>query len=444
MTFDYFDPESAIRQAVEILESAGPEVAGSPSMSVEFRASDLQELCQDEEDWLILTNRLAPKPGIALQVGDLPCRYDRRGPRIKQALIEAIGASHKPFLDGTIHWLDVNDVMDRCGESYEDVREAIEREKADTSGSSLPWLASMSLTYKPGREPIRPPYPETPLVDLYQKRSDTLGSGATGSVAIHRVRRTTTWASADQDIALKIVPEHALLRLNTSLTTGRARLLREFKTGRRHRSDRLVKTYDIFRVAIHEGSRGGAVPAYGLVMDAVAGRNLADSYFRTESPALRRRYALQLAEAVADLHAIGVVHRDVKPENAIVRTTTDSVVLVDYGIAKTQEDQTLTAAGDRAFTNLYAAPGQMLDASQEHKEDDIYALGLSLFEIVTGQLPFAGIHPVRLFPEKERGPLPVGNLDADDPRLASLLQRMTDPDRARRPTVSAVVDALRA
>jgi serine/threonine protein kinase len=441
MQLDYFDLVPAVERALGILEAMPAEVAGNPAMTINFQESDLAEICRSSDDWAVLCNRLSARPGIEL--GE-PCRYTRRGPRIRQAIAEERGRAMEPFFqNGGMLSVNLPNIVARSGESPEHVMEELRREIDEHMKSQLPWNASASIDQRRGdeREPL--PYPATPLVGLYERCSELLGSGGTGRVAAHRVCHRTTWAAAGQRVAIKIVPEFELFKVSPNRDAGRERLLREFFAGRRHNSSRLVKTHDIFHVDIHEASLGGPQPVYGLAMDLVEGKPLSEACAQEPSRSKRLRYSLQLAEAVADLHAIRFVHRDIKPQNAMLRDSTDSVVLVDLGISKSANDDTLTATGERVCTPLYAAPGQLSDAREERFEDDIYSLGVSIFELVEGARPFAETHRERLLATKEGGPLQVGDLETSDPEFARLLQAMTAPIRAARPSIADACATLR-
>jgi serine/threonine protein kinase/tetratricopeptide (TPR) repeat protein len=108
------------------------------------------------------------------------------------------------------------------------------------------------------------------------------------------------------------------------------------------------------------------------------------------------RYGLQIADAMGSAHAAGIVHRDLKPGNVMI-SRHDQVKIVDFGIAKQSHDATglmatqaeLTSPGFFLGTLCYAAPEQHMNLPADHRVD-IYALGVVLFKMLTGELPFAG------------------------------------------------------
>lgn len=135
---------------------------------------------------------------------------------------------------------------------------------------------------------------------------------------------------------------------------------------------------------------------YYIVMEYVEGRSLRD-IIRAEGqiPAVAAaRIAAELADALTFAHRRGVIHRDVKPGNVLI-TGTGQVKLTDFGIAANQFDanQGLTQAGSVMGTATYFSPEQ----AQGHPVDgrsDVYALGVVLYEMLTGVPPFSGESPV--------------------------------------------------
>jgi len=98
--------------------------------------------------------------------------------------------------------------------------------------------------------------------------------------------------------------------------------------------------------------------------------------------------AARLAEALTYAHRAGVVHRDVKPANVMFDPATDSVKLTDFGLARSA-DAEATRSGLLLGSPAYMAP-ELLAGARADARSDFYALGVLLFELLTGQLPFAG------------------------------------------------------
>src|SRR5690606_18961054 len=105
-------------------------------------------------------------------------------------------------------------------------------------------------------------------------------------------------------------------------------------------------------------------------------------------------YMLQACEALAEAHALGIVHRDLKPANLfrIERVDgTPSIKLLDFGISKVIAHQVaLTQTSSMLGSPLYMAPEQMTSSKHVDARADVWALGIILFELVTGEPPFQG------------------------------------------------------
>jgi serine/threonine protein kinase/Flp pilus assembly protein TadD len=118
--------------------------------------------------------------------------------------------------------------------------------------------------------------------------------------------------------------------------------------------------------------------------------NLA-SQTRRLSPELAATYGLQLAEALAHAHAQGIIHRDVKPANALF-TSSGQLKLTDFGLAKFLGSATLTQAGAPIGTPAYMSPEQV-EGKEIDERSDIFCLGAVLYELVSGRLPFDANKP---------------------------------------------------
>jgi serine/threonine-protein kinase len=138
-----------------------------------------------------------------------------------------------------------------------------------------------------------------------------------------------------------------------------------------------------------------------VVMEYLDGESLAQLIAREGPIAPDRALALtrQVADALAAAHAKGIIHRDVKPENIFIckRDERDYVKVVDFGISKSlkpgeqePESPRLTQTGMVLGTPLYMSPEQARGEDQLDHRIDVYALGVILYEMITGEVPFRG------------------------------------------------------
>jgi serine/threonine-protein kinase len=129
-----------------------------------------------------------------------------------------------------------------------------------------------------------------------------------------------------------------------------------------------------------------------FVMELLEGRTLT-RVLREEGPLDPRRcaeFARQIAEALAAAHAKGVIHRDLKPDNVILQQLNgdhSTVKVLDFGLAKVAISSRLTRPGVAYGTPHYMSPEQAGGESFDHRVD-VYALGIVMFEMVTGRVPF--------------------------------------------------------
>ena len=101
---------------------------------------------------------------------------------------------------------------------------------------------------------------------------------------------------------------------------------------------------------------------------------------------------LQLCEALEYIHARGIIHRDLKPENILV-TSEGKIKLLDFGIARMQGMDLSSEQGAMVGTVAYMSPEQLQNARLTHAQSDIYSLGILMYELFTGRLPFEASDP---------------------------------------------------
>jgi serine/threonine protein kinase len=159
----------------------------------------------------------------------------------------------------------------------------------------------------------------------------------------------------------------------------------------------------------------------------------------------RIRHALsQLVAGLSALHGLGRLHRDVKPSNVLVENATERVVLVDFGIATELRDHRARPSeiGPMPGTPEYMAPEQAAGAALGEAVD-WYAVGVLLYEALTGTLPFVG-PPLQILVEKQRTmPRPPREIAPDAPAdLAALALDLLQTDPAARPSAQEILARL--
>jgi serine/threonine-protein kinase len=185
-----------------------------------------------------------------------------------------------------------------------------------------------------------------------------------------------------------------------------------------------------------------------LVMEALRGETLAAVLERTpilpDDVALR--YVREAASALAAAHRTGVIHRDVKPENMFLVRNGDEVTLkvIDFGMAKVPRDGTSSVEGLVMGTVQYMAPEQIISEPVDARTD-IYALGVVLFRMLTGHLPFDVEMGTDLLGHQLFSPAPPPSwLDDDlDPNVERVIlcAMRKDPDN-RYPTMECFLEDL--
>ncbi|HET9957661.1 MAG TPA: serine/threonine-protein kinase [Polyangiaceae bacterium] len=196
----------------------------------------------------------------------------------------------------------------------------------------------------------------------------------------------------------------------------------------------------------------GELPEFGpyLVMELLEGRTLQGIL------AVRLRIGVhetvqvgrQLCEALAVAHGRGVLHRDIKPSNIFVardETGREVVKLIDFGIARTTSDSNkLTQQGAVLGTPEYMAPEQMMGHGQMDERVDIYAVGVTLYECLTGNVPFDGSFGEVLLKSSTQEIPPIRAKSPTVPaELAATIEKALARDpNDRYPSMSAFVESL--
>jgi tRNA A-37 threonylcarbamoyl transferase component Bud32 len=201
-------------------------------------------------------------------------------------------------------------------------------------------------------------------------------------------------------------------------------------------------------VPIHFVGEGEGLVYYA--MPYLEGRTVTE-LLRAEGP-LSADYALRIVEPILDAlqhaHDHGLVHRDVKPDNILLESSTGRPLLVDFGIVKYLDGPAhLTEAGFIVGTPLYMSPEQALGSQSVDARSDVYGMGAVLFQLLTGAPPFEGTDSQEIVGRHIREPVSSASLSRDSvpPWIAAIVLRcMAKHPDDRFPTARAVLEAIRA
>ena len=262
--------------------------------------------------------------------------------------------------------------------------------------------------------------------------------GAGGMGVVWKARDTRL----ERDVAVKLLPAGAV-----GDDVARARLLREAKAAGSLQHDGIVRIYDV-----GEADAGSAF----LVMELVVGSSLRDTL--SEGRLTRRErldVVVQIARALAVAHEAGIIHRDVKPENVLVRPD-KRPILLDFGLAKPIPSglaktidvgagpTNITQEGSVVGTPAYLAPEQ-IRGDEAGAAADQFALGVTAFELLTGRMPFVGSSVLAVLASVLHETPPLASkvcADVSAPVAEVLARAMRRDPSTRWPNVSAFADAL--
>jgi serine/threonine-protein kinase len=248
---------------------------------------------------------------------------------------------------------------------------------------------------------------------------DVLGHGAMASV--FRARDS----QLGRDVAVKVMGMTIATR-----GEGAERFRREAHAVAALKHPGIVEIYDFVDATAEE-------PSY-IVAELIEGptlRRLLDERQARLLPEVAALIALPLAEALATAHARGIVHRDVKPDNVMIERRSDRsrVVITDFGVAHITGLETMTATGALVGSPAYMSPEQAR-AHEVGPGADIWALGVLLYEMATGCLPFPGKDPFSVVASIVRGTFrrPSQIAATVGPRFERIVLRCLSPNPAAR------------
>jgi predicted Ser/Thr protein kinase len=241
-----------------------------------------------------------------------------------------------------------------------------------------------------------------------------IGRGAMGVVYLGRD------TAINRAVAIKAIPLAAEFS-DVELVEARARFFREAETAGRLNHPNIVTIYDV-------GEERGL--AY-IAMEYLKGHHLSD--YTTSNKLLEPRKVLEVigrtAEALGFAHKQQVVHRDIKPANLMYDAGTDTLKITDFGIAR------LSGAGSTRTGIVLGTPSFMSPEQLEGRtvtgHSDLFSLGVSLFQLLTGQLPFTADSMTGLMQQIAEAPHPP--LRAYRPDLPACVESVIDRALAKTP-----------
>ena len=250
-----------------------------------------------------------------------------------------------------------------------------------------------------------------------------LGTGGMGVVV------AATHIQLGQQVALKFMLPDALANAEAS-----GRFLREARAAVKLKSEHVAKVLDV-------GTLDTGAPY--IVMEYLEGTDLGTVLRNRGTLPLDEaaEYVLHACDALAEAHAVGIVHRDVKPGNLFVTHRPDGSPLVkvlDFGISKASlgdsNPTALTRTASMLGTPLYMSPEQMKSARDVDARSDVWSLGVIVYEMLGGRLPFdaetIGALMAKVLVE---APVPLDTLDPRLPReVVTLVESCLEKDVARR------------
>jgi len=242
---------------------------------------------------------------------------------------------------------------------------------------------------------------------------EELGKGGMGRV--YRVEDT----KLKQEVALKLIKPEIAKNKETI-----ERFRNELKTARMIAHKNVCRMFDL----------GEAEGAHFITMEYVRGEDLKNMIQRSGQLGIGTAVSVaeQVCEGLSEAHRLGVVHRDLKPSNIMIDRE-GNVRIMDFGIARSLESKGITEVGVMIGTPKYMSPEQV-EGKELDQRSDIYSLGIILYEMVTGKVPFEGDTPftigVKHKSEMPRDPKELNRQIPDD--LSRLILQCLAKEKERR------------
>ena len=296
------------------------------------------------------------------------------------------------------------DTSVRLARLLDSERRAAAAAKAAPPPAPAAEAVSLDTVAQPPRPPAELSQPQVERLGRYALQRE-IGRGAMGVVYLGRD------SAIQREVAIKVIPLNSECT-EAELAEARMRFFREAETAGRLNHPNIVTIYDV-------GEERGL--AY-IAMEYLKGKHLSDH--TTSARLLDAQKVLDLvgrtADALGFAHKQQVVHRDIKPANLMYEPATDTLKITDFGIAR------ITGLGNTRTGIVLGTPSFMspeqLEGQTVTGRSDLFSLGVSLFQLLTGQLPFQADSMTGLMQQIAESPHP--------------------PLRAMRPDLPAYVDAI--
>ncbi|MGB8298036.1 MAG: serine/threonine-protein kinase [Polyangia bacterium] len=252
--------------------------------------------------------------------------------------------------------------------------------------------------------------------------------GQGGMAVVYRAQDETL----RREVAVKVLHPHLLAEAES-----RARLQREARAVAKLNHDGILQIFDY---------SGDDAQSSFIVTEFIDGQTLKQflAHRKLPVPELAALIVLEVGSALAHAHSAGIIHRDVKPENVMVRKD-GAIKLMDFGVAQVVDLERMTVTGQILGSPAYMAP-EVLDGKTLDFRSDIFSVGVMLYQMATGALPFSGKNPHEVLKRIAEGrfadPRTVSPRVSD--HLAKVIARSLARDpNDRYPRLSLMLDDLR-
>jgi serine/threonine-protein kinase len=255
-----------------------------------------------------------------------------------------------------------------------------------------------------------------------------LGQGGMGVVVLAR------HLDLDERVAIKFL-------VKTNDTSAVERFVREARAAAKVKSEHVCRVYDVGRLPTGEPY---------IVMEYLEGIDLARKLELEgpQPPQLVAHWMIEACEALAGAHHAGIVHRDLKPDNIFLAQRHDGSIctkVLDFGVSKLPTQSVMTNASAVMGTPLYMSPEQIASARDVDARADVWSLGVTMYEMLTGVSPFASNSLLSLIDAiRNKEPAPIQEVRPDLPdALAKVVMSCLAKEPAGRPAnVAELVQGL--